>query len=81
LEGFETNLNLSTTYHPEFDGKTERTNRIIEDMLRTYVMDQPSKWEDYIHLVEFAYNKGYQISLKMSSFEALYGRKYNTPVS
>jgi hypothetical protein len=46
-----------------------------------YVMDKPSKWEDYLHLVEFAYNNGYQESLKMSPFEALYGRKCNTPVS
>jgi hypothetical protein len=46
-----------------------------------YVMENPSKWEDYIHLVDFAYNNGYYESLKMSSFEALYGRKCNTPVS
>jgi hypothetical protein len=44
-------------------------------MLRMYVMDKPSKWEDYLHLVEFVYNNGYQNSLKMSPFEALYGRK------
>jgi hypothetical protein len=54
---------------------------VIEDVLRMYVMDKPSKWEDYLHLVEFAYNNGYQASLKMSPFEALYGRKCNTPVS
>jgi hypothetical protein len=41
-------------------GKIDRTNKIIEDMLRMYVMDQPSKWEDYFHLVEFSYNNGYQ---------------------
>jgi hypothetical protein len=46
-----------------------------------YVMDNPSKWEDYLHLVEFAYNNGYQDSLRMISFEALYGRKYDTPIS
>jgi hypothetical protein len=46
-----------------------------------YVMDNPSKWEYYIHLIEFEYNNGYHESLKMSSFEALYGRKCNTPVS
>jgi hypothetical protein len=46
-----------------------------------YVMDNPSKWEDYLHLVEFAYNKGYQASLQMNPFEVLYGRKCNTPVS
>ena len=42
-------------------------------------MDKPSKWEDYLHLVE--YNNGYQASLRMSPFEALYGRKCNTLVS
>jgi transposase InsO family protein len=81
FKGFGTNINFSTAYHPQTDGQTERVNRIIEDMLRMYVMDKPSKWEDYLHLVEFAYNKGYQASLRMSPFEALYGRKCNTPVS
>jgi hypothetical protein len=81
FKGFITYLNLSITYHPESDGKTGRTSRIIEDMLRMYVMDQPSKLEDYIHLVEFAYNNGYQASLKMIPFEALYGMKCNAPVS
>ena len=46
-----------------------------------YVMDKPSKWEDYLHLGEFACNNGYHDSLRMSPFEALYGRKCNTPVS
>jgi hypothetical protein len=48
---FKTNLNFNTTYHLESDGKTERLNQMIEDMLRMYVMDKPSKWEDYLHLV------------------------------
>jgi hypothetical protein len=81
FKGFGTNLNLSTVYHLESDWKTKRSNKIIEDMLRMYVMDLPSKWEDYIHLVEFSYNNGYQASLKVSPFEALYGRKCNAPVS
>jgi hypothetical protein len=54
---------------------------VIEDMARTYVMDKPYKWEDYLHLIEFSYNNGYQASLKMSSFEALYGKKCNTSIS
>jgi hypothetical protein len=54
---------------------------VIEYMLRMYVMDKPSKWEDYLHLVEFSYNNGYQASLNMSPFEELYGRKCNTLVS
>jgi hypothetical protein len=81
FKGFRTNMNFSTAYHPETDGQTERVNRVIEDMLRMYVMDKPSKWEDYLHLVEFTINNGYQASLKMIPFEALYGRRCNTPVS
>jgi hypothetical protein len=81
FKGFDTNINFITTYHPQIDGKTERLNQIIEDMLRIYVMDKPSKWEDYLHLVEFSYNNGYQASLRMSPFKALYCRKCNTPVN
>jgi hypothetical protein len=55
-------------------------NRVIEDMLRMYVMDKPSRWEYYLHLVEFAYNNGYHESLKIRPFEALYRRKCNTPL-
>ena len=50
-------------------------------MLRMYVREQPSKREEYLHLVEFAYNNHYQASTKYSPFEILYGRKCNTPIS
>ena len=43
-----------------------------------YVMNNPTKWEDYLHLAEFVYNNGYQTSTKMTSFEVLYGRKCRT---
>jgi hypothetical protein len=75
IKGFGTNLNFITTYHPETNGQIERVNQVIEDMLRMYVMDRPSKWEDYLHLVEFSYKNGYKTSLNMIPFEALYGRK------
>ena len=75
FKGFGTSLNMSKAYHPQKDGQTKRINQVIEDMLRMYVMDQPSKWKDYLHLVEFAYNNGYHSSFKMSPFEAMYGRK------
>ena len=61
--------------------QTERVNQVLEDMLRMYVMDKPTRWEDYLHLVEFAYNNGQQASLGMSPYEALYGRRCRTPVS
>ena len=50
-------------------------------MLRMYVMDKPSKCEDYLDLVEFAYNNNFQVSTGVSPFEILYGRKCNTPIS
>ena len=46
-----------------------------------YVMQQPTRWEEYLHLVEFSYNNGYQESLKMSPFEALYERQCRTPIN
>ena len=50
-------------------------------MLRMYLRRKPNKGEDYLHLVEFAYNNGYQTSAKLSPFEILYGRKCTTPIS
>ena len=50
-------------------------------MLRMYVMNNPTQWEYYLHLAEFAYNNSYQTSTKMSPFEVLYGRKCRTPVT
>lgn len=41
-------------------------------------MDRSTKWEDFLHLAEFSYNNNYQASIKMSSFEALYGIKCHT---
>jgi transposase InsO family protein len=79
--GLNTNLNFSTSYHPQTDGQTERTNQVIKDMLRMYVRTKPNKWEDYLHLVEFEYNNGYQTSAKFNPFEILYGRKRTTPIS
>jgi hypothetical protein len=44
FKGFGTNLNFNTTYHPKSDGQTERVNQVIQDMLRMYMMEKPSKW-------------------------------------
>lgn len=62
------------------NGKTERVNEVLEDMLRMYMMQQRMMWEYYIHFVEFSYNKGYEESLKMSPFQALHGRRCRTPM-
>ena len=59
-------LNFSTSFHPQTDGHTERVNQVLEDLLRMYVKEQLGKWEDYLHLVEFAYNNHYQASARYS---------------
>src|SRR6202522_1632379 len=76
-----TQLNLSTSYHPEKDGQTERVNQVMEDMLRMYVMNNKTQWEKYLPLVEFAYNNSYHSSIGMPPYEALYGRPCRTPLS
>ena len=69
FKGLDTKLNSSIAYHPQTDEQTKKVNQVLEDMLRMYVRDYPNKWEDYFHLVEFAYNNHYQASTKISHFE------------
>ncbi|MCO5580906.1 hypothetical protein L7F22_034779 [Adiantum nelumboides] len=80
FQSLGTQLNLSTAYHPETDGQTERVNRVIEDMLRAYCNQQPQKWIKFLHLVEFAYNFSHHWSLEMSPFKALYGQECLVPL-
>ncbi|KAL4339218.1 hypothetical protein GQ457_08G027450 [Hibiscus cannabinus] len=75
-----TRLNLSTAFHPQTDGQSERVTQILEDMLRACVIDFGKNWEKSIPLVEFAYNNSYQSSIQMAPFEALYGRRCRTPL-
>jgi len=77
--GLGTQIQFSTTYHPQTDGQTEQVNLLLEDVLRMFVLQQPQKWEDYLHLVEFTYNNGHHESLCMSPFEVLYGSKCRVP--
>jgi hypothetical protein len=75
-----TRLNFSLAYHPQTDGQTERTNQVLEDMLRAYALTHGGSWDKSLPYAEFSYNNSYQASLKMSPFEALYGRKCRTPL-
>ncbi|GKE55044.1 putative reverse transcriptase domain-containing protein [Tanacetum coccineum] len=75
-----TQLDMSTTYHLETDGQSERTIQTLEDMLRACVIDFRKGWERHLPLVEFSYNNSYHASIKAAPFEALYGRKYRSPV-
>ncbi|KAK1427857.1 hypothetical protein QVD17_16555 [Tagetes erecta] len=75
-----TRLNLSTAYHPQTDGQTERTIQTLEDMLRACALDFGKRWESHLPLIEFSYNNSYHTSIKMAPFEALYGRKCRSPI-
>ncbi|KAI3809526.1 hypothetical protein L1987_25503 [Smallanthus sonchifolius] len=75
-----TRLDMSTAYHPQTDGQTERTIQTLEDMLRACVIDFGNTWESHLPLVEFSYNNSYHTSIKAAPFEALYGRKCHSPI-
>ncbi|WVZ52164.1 hypothetical protein U9M48_003249 [Paspalum notatum var. saurae] len=62
-------------------GQVERVNQILEDMLRACALTYSTKWDDCLPLAEFAYNNSYQRSLEMDPFEALYGRRCETPLN
>ncbi|KAA3472728.1 Retrotransposable element Tf2 [Gossypium australe] len=79
-EALVTKLNFSTKFHSQTDSQSERTIQILEDMLRCYVLKFKGSWEKYLPLVEFAYNNSFQLSIKMAPYEALYGRKFQTPL-
>jgi IS30 family transposase len=72
-ESMDTKLNFSSAYHPQTDGQTERTNQILEDMLRACVLKYGKSWDKSLTYVEFSYNNSYQASIEMTSFEALHG--------
>nr|GFB00571.1 putative reverse transcriptase domain, ribonuclease H-like domain, aspartic peptidase domain protein [Tanacetum cinerariifolium] len=75
-----TRLDMSTAYHPETDGQSERTIQTLEDMLRAYAIDFGKGWVNHFPLVEFSYNNSYHATIKAAPFEALYGRKCCSPV-
>jgi hypothetical protein len=73
----DTHLIRSLAYHPQ----TEQVNQIIKNMFRACVIMDGPKCDKHIPLAEFSYNSSYQESIKMSPFEALYGRPCRTSLS
>jgi hypothetical protein len=72
---------MSTAYHPQSDGQTERANRTIEDMLRAFVNYQQNDWDQFLTAAEIACNNSQQSSIKFSPFWLNYGRHLNFPLS
>jgi len=64
---------LSTAFHPQTDGQTERTNAILEQYLRAYINYQQDDWCGYLPLAEFKYPNGYQETIKNTPFLSNYG--------
>nr|GEW46750.1 reverse transcriptase domain-containing protein [Tanacetum cinerariifolium] len=75
-----TSLDMSTSYHSQTGGQSERTIQTLEDMLRACVIDFGNGWERHLPLIEFSYNNSYHASIKSAPFEAVYGRKCRSPV-
>nr|GEW93425.1 putative reverse transcriptase domain-containing protein [Tanacetum cinerariifolium] len=75
-----TRLDMSTAYHLETDGQSERTIQTLEDMLHACAIDFGKGWVNHFPLVEFSYNNNYHATIKVAPFEALYGRKCRLPV-
>ncbi|GJT28605.1 putative reverse transcriptase domain-containing protein [Tanacetum coccineum] len=75
-----TRLDMSTAYHPQTDGQSERIIQTLEDMLRAYVIDFGGSWDVHLPLAEFSYNNSYHSSIQCAPFEALYGKKCRSPV-
>ncbi|KZV49201.1 hypothetical protein F511_41935, partial [Dorcoceras hygrometricum] len=75
-----TKLTFSTSFHPQTDGQSERVIQVLEDLLRTSVLDFSYSWDSKLLLIEFTYNNSYQASIEMTPYEALYGSKYRSPI-
>ncbi|WJX17476.1 hypothetical protein P8452_07389 [Trifolium repens] len=75
-----TKLRLSSAYHPQTDGQSERTIQSLEDLLRACVLEHKGSWDEFLPLIEFTYNNSFHSSIGMAPYEALYGRKCRTPL-
>ena len=74
-----TKLDMSSAYHPQTDGQTERANRTIEEMLRAYVNAKQDDWDLHLTAVEYAYNDSVNESTGCSPFYMEYGQHPATP--
>jgi hypothetical protein len=76
---YGTSINMSTAFHPQSDGQTERTNRTLEQMLRMWTDPWQSDWDTYLSSAEFAYNNARHDSTGFSPFYLVYGQHPEVP--
>ena len=75
-----TTLNMSTAFHPQTDGQTERTNRTLEELLRHYINPCQDDWDEHLAACQFAYNSSKHESTGLSPFAANYGYEPDAPI-
>jgi hypothetical protein len=66
---------MSTAYHPQTDGQTERYNQELEAYLRIYCTYRPDEWSSKLSLAQFAHNARTHEAIKQSPFQLMYGTK------
>lgn len=74
-------LNTSTAYHPETDGQTERVQRQLQALLRSFVHPLHDDWATFLTTAQFAYNSTPSSSTGVSPFAANHGFEPSTPVT
>nr|GEW03978.1 putative reverse transcriptase domain-containing protein [Tanacetum cinerariifolium] len=79
-EALGTRLDIIMAYHPQTDDQSKHTIQTLEDTLRACVLDFGGSWDVHLPLVEFSYNNSYHSSVRCTLFEALYDRKYRSPI-
>src|SRR4051812_27011687 len=79
-EYYQTKLALSTAYHPQTDGQTERANRTLQQVIWTSVNYHRNNWDEYLSAVEFAMNNTYQESTKTTPYMLMYGVQPKMPI-
>jgi transposase InsO family protein len=65
--------NLSSAYHPQTDGQTERVNQVLEQCLKCFINYHQDNWVDLLPVAKFAYKNTFQESIHQTPFFANYG--------
>jgi transposase InsO family protein len=73
--------NLTSAYHPQSDGQTERVNRVVEEMIRHYINPAHDDWDEHLAAAEFAINNATHTSIGMSPLYLNYGQHPTTPLT
>ena len=66
-------VKLSSAFHPQTDGQTERVNQVLEQYLCCTIAYQQDDWAELLHLAELSYNNSIHVSTGFTSFFVNYG--------